>query len=102
MRNRPSASNSGKFTLLGRFGAVLVALCAGAGAMADDVPSAGEAASQRQAFLAGTTKDCPHCDLHDVNLKRRDLTGADLTGANLTGAILHAARLANAKLSQAK
>ena len=43
------------------------------------------AAPDRDAFLAGATKDCPGCDLHNAGLKRRDLTGANLAGADLTG-----------------
>src|SRR5205823_911975 len=55
----------------------------------------------RDAFLAGTTKDCPGCDLRQAKLKRRDLSNANLTGANLTGAVLHRAKLARAKLDHA-
>ena len=84
-----------------RFGAALVLLSA-ATAMADEVPSDVVDSPQRKAFLAGTTNNCPGCDLRDVSLKRRDLSGADLTGADLSGATLHAARLTNAKLSHAK
>src|SRR4051812_40832109 len=84
-----------------RFGAALVVLFA-ATAMAQELPSDVVDSPQRRAFLAGTTKDCPGCDLREVSLKRRDLGGADLTGADLSGATLHAARLTNAKLSHAK
>ena len=67
-------------------------------AFADDTP---KNSPQRQAFLAGSTKDCPGCDLRGVRLKRRDLSGADLTGADLSDAVLHAAKLTNAKLVNA-
>ena len=55
----------------------------------------------RDAFLAGTTKDCPGCDLRQAKLKRRDLSNANLTGANLAGAVLHRAKLTRAKLDHA-
>src|SRR5215210_4697714 len=59
------------------------------------------AADQRDDFLAGRTVSCPGCDLHDAELKRRDLTGANLAGANLTFATLHAAKLQGADLTGA-
>jgi hypothetical protein len=64
-----------KSRLFRRFGAALVVLCA-ATAMADEVPSDVVDSPQRKAFLAGTTKDCPGCDLREVSLKRRFLGGA--------------------------
>src|ERR1700735_5793378 len=72
-----------------------------AAAVADEKLSDVRDSPERQAFLAGTSKDCPGCDLRDAKLKRRDLSGADLTGADLTDAVLHAARLTNAKLAHA-
>ena len=63
--------------------AALVLVSTSGGAMADDVPADVVDTPARQAFLSGTTKDCPGCDLRGVNLKRRDLSGADLSGADL-------------------
>src|SRR5277367_4717020 len=65
--------------------------------------TAGAAAQDRAAFLAGTTIDCPGCDLTGARLDRRDLTGANLAGAKLAGAtfsrtILRGANLAGAAL----
>src|SRR5437868_3253994 len=60
------------------------------------------AADQRDDFLAGRTVSCPGCDLHNAELKRRDLTGANLAGADLTFATLHAATLQGADLTGAK
>src|ERR1700722_8484810 len=57
----------------------LALLCTNAEAMADDVPSDVVDSPARQAFLAGTSKDCSGCDLRGVRLKHRDLSGADLT-----------------------
>ena len=54
------------------------------------------AADQRDDFIAGRTVNCPGCDLHEAQLKRRDLTGANLAGADLTFATLHAATLRGA------
>src|ERR1700741_997258 len=62
---------------------------------AGPVPAAAVNAD-RDAFLAGTTKDCPGCDLRQARLKRRDLSNANLTGANLSGAVLHRAKLTRA------
>ena len=87
------------FASLLRCCVAVVLLSTSAEAMADDVPSDVINSPARQAFLAGTSKDCPGCDLRGVSLKRRDLSGADLTGADLTDAVLHAARLTNAKLA---
>ena len=68
--------------------------------------SGGAVAQDRAAFLAGTAKDCPGCDLRGASLDRRDLAGADLSGANLRGAtfsrtILRGANLAGADLAGA-
>src|ERR1700735_3760296 len=87
--------------LLLRYGAAL-ALFSSAAAFADEATQDVRNSPERQAFLAGTSKDCPGCDLRDAKLKRRDLSGADLTGADLTDAVLHAARLTNAKLGHTK
>ena len=46
-----------------------------------------------EAFLAGTSKDCPSCNLAGAKLKRRNLAGADLSGANLAGASFHRSSL---------
>ena len=46
----------------------------------------GAVAQDRAAFLAGTAKDCPGCDLRGASLDRRDISGADLSDANLRGA----------------
>ena len=83
-----------------RCGGTLALLCS-ITAMTDDVPRDAKDSPERQAFLAGASKDCPGCDLRGVSLKRRDLSGADLTGADLTDAVLHAARLTKAKLGHA-
>lgn len=62
----------------------LVVLTLGGPAFADD-------AGLKAAFLAGSSNDCPGCDLTRTNLTYRDLTGANLEGANLTKARLHRA-----------
>ena len=58
-------------------------------------------AQNAEAFLAGTSKDCPGCNLAGAMLKRRNLTGADLSGANLTGATFHRSNLRAANFSGA-
>ncbi|MEG4999312.1 pentapeptide repeat-containing protein [Microcoleus sp. B4-D4] len=47
------------------------------------------------------TKQCPECNLSNVNLKAMDLQGFNLQGANLEGANLSGAKLANANLKNA-
>ena len=47
------------------------------------------------------TKQCPECNLSNVNLKGMDLQGFNLQGANLEGANLSGAKLANANLKNA-
>jgi uncharacterized protein YjbI with pentapeptide repeats len=66
---------------------------AGPGAMAQ--------AQDAAAFLAGTAKDCPGCNLAGASLKRRNLTGVNLAGANLAGASFHRSVLRGANLSGA-
>lgn len=46
-------------------------------------------------------RDCPGCDLFEVDLTRADLRGANLAGANLEGAILHDVNLSGANLEGA-
>ena len=65
-------------------------------------PALSQAIGDREAFLAGTTKDCPGCDLAGVRMKGRDLSGANLAGADLTRAVLHRANLSKANLAGAK
>ena len=77
---------------LAGLGAVLPFLIAVPATMAGDQPAAPYTPSDREAFLAGTSKDCRGCDLRNAKLKRRDLRGVDLTGADLTGAVLHRAQ----------
>lgn len=58
------------------------------------------APTQRQELIA-RARNCPGCDLRNVDLKRADLTGANLAGADLTGANLHNTVLAGANLAGA-
>lgn len=60
------------------------------------------AASPKDAFVAGLSRNCPGCDLTGLNFKRRDLSGADLRGADLTGTSFHRAILRGADLSAAR
>ncbi len=46
-------------------------------------------------------RDCPGCDLFEVDLTRADLRGANLAGVNLEGAILHDVNLSGANLEGA-
>jgi uncharacterized protein YjbI with pentapeptide repeats len=48
------------------------------------------------------TKQCPECDLSDVNLEGADLEGANLVNANLANAKLRGAQLQGAKLRGAE
>lgn len=48
------------------------------------------------------TKQCPECNLSNVNMKGMDLEGFNLQGANLEGADLSGTKLANANLKNAK
>ncbi|MGL5063289.1 MAG: pentapeptide repeat-containing protein [Microcoleus sp.] len=48
------------------------------------------------------TKQCPECNLSNVNLKGMDLQGFNLQGANLEGADLSGTKLASANLKNAK
>jgi hypothetical protein len=84
------------------FGTSLALLIAVPAVMAEDQPAGPNTPSDREAFLAGTVKDCPGCDLREAKLKRRNLSGADLSGADLSGAVLHRAKLDNARLDHAK
>jgi uncharacterized protein YjbI with pentapeptide repeats len=63
------------------------------------VPALAEEAGIRDAFLAGTSRDCPGCDLSGQNLTYRDLSGANLAGANLSKARMHRSLLTRADLS---
>jgi len=56
-------------------GYALVFLFAVATAMAGDRAAAPDTQGDREAFLAGTGKDCRGCDLREAKLKRRDLSG---------------------------
>lgn len=47
------------------------------------------------------TRECPGCDLRNVNLKKADLKGVNLEGADLEGANLESAKLENANLKRA-
>src|SRR5215471_19877016 len=87
--------------LLGLGAAPVLLYAAVVGTVADQ-PAPPTSASDRDAFLAGTGKDCPGCDLREAKLKRRDLSDADLTGADLSSAVLHRAKLGNARLDHAK
>ena len=55
----------------------------------------------RSIFLQGRSRDCPGCQLTDVDLRYRNLEGAHLEGADLSGALLHAANLRGADLRHA-
>ena len=66
------------------------------------VPALPQASGDREAFLAGTTKDCPGCDLAGVRIKGRDLSGGNLAGADLSGATLRHAKLERAVFNDAK
>src|ERR1700722_375495 len=75
-----------------------VLLCAAAALAATD---------ERAAFLAGTSKSCPGCDLAGLDLsgrvfKRAKLEGAKLARATLTGTDFFRAGLAHADLAAAK
>jgi Pentapeptide repeats (8 copies) len=63
--------------------------------------NSGAGAQSVEAFLAGTTKDCPGCNLAGAKLKRRNLADADLSGANLAGASFHRSSVRGANLSGA-
>src|SRR2546421_13102739 len=58
-------------------------------------------AQDAAAFLAGTAKDCPGCNLAGASLKRRNLAGANLAGANLAGPSFHRSLLRGANFSGA-
>ena len=60
-------------TALGRIAGAIAVV--GALVLAADLQPAW--ADQRNDFLAGTTKDCPGCDLAGINRKRGDLSGAN-------------------------
>ena len=74
------------------FGALVAVMSVGTG---------GVRAQTVEAFLAGTSKDCPGCNLAGAKLKRRNLAGADLSGANLAGASFHRSNLRGANFSGA-
>jgi uncharacterized protein YjbI with pentapeptide repeats len=63
--------------------------------IADPPPTEVEINAQR-------ARNCPGCDLRQMNLKRADLRNAKLAGADLTGANLHDAILTGADLTGAK
>src|SRR5215469_8588422 len=102
MHPRTTTRAKSTIRLLLRLGAAPVLLFAAVAGTVADQPTPPASASDRDAFLAGTGKDCPGCHLREAKLKRRDLSGADLTGADLSGAVLHRAKLANARLDHAK
>lgn len=58
-------------------------------------------ASNRAAFIAGDIRDCPLCNLSELDFRYRDLSGSNLSGANLKNSILHKTNLRNANLSSA-
>ena len=66
------------------------------------MPASPQDVGDRDAFIAGTTNDCPGCDLTGVRMKGRNLAGANLAGADLTRAVLHRANLSKANLAGAK
>ena len=78
--------------------AAMLILTSGLG-LAELMPQA--KAQDAAAFLAGTAKDCPGCNLAGASLKRRNFTGANLAGANLAGASFHRSVLRGADLSGA-
>ena len=69
----------------------LAGVCAALIALAPAGAPAAWAQGDVDAFLAGTTSDCPGCDLSGARLKRRDLSNANLAGADLSEAVLHLA-----------
>ena len=59
-------------------------------------------AAIKDGFLSGLTIDCPGCNLVEVDLRYRDLSGANLEAADLEGALLHRTNLARANLRGAR